>query len=54
METDQVAKKARMLGYDGVIFKGVKDSPTAGSFTHMSRLMCLPSSTPTKSNPPTP
>ena len=29
METDGVAKLARKLGYDGVIFKNINDSPTA-------------------------
>lgn len=28
--TDEIAKVARGLGYDGVIFKDIKDSPTAG------------------------
>ena len=27
-ETDDVAKSARTLGFDGVIFKNVQDSPT--------------------------
>jgi len=31
LETDGIAKLARTLGFDGVIFKNVKDSPTSGA-----------------------